>query len=58
MRNIVGGKWKPGLNVPFDPIACREAERLGLKVVIIGKGIKNLKNFFNGKKFRGTIIKD
>lgn len=56
-RKLVGNKWDPGLNMPFDPIAAREAERLGLKVVIIGKNLNNLKNFLDGKKFNGTVIK-
>jgi len=57
MRKIIGGKWKPGLNSPFDPLACKEAEKSKIKVVVIGKDIQNLKKFFAGKKFRGTIIK-
>ena len=56
MRKIIGGKWEPGLNTPFDPLACREAEKLGMKVVIIGKNIENIRNFLEGKKFKGTII--
>ena len=35
-RRLVGDKWDPGLNMPFDPIASREAEQLGLEVAIIG----------------------
>lgn len=56
-RKIVGDKWDPGLNAPFDPVASREAEKLCLKVIILnGKNLKNLENFFVGKNFRGTII--
>jgi uridylate kinase len=56
-RKISGDKWDPGLNVPFDPVAAKEGEKIGLKVVIMnGKNIKNLDNFLNGKKFDGTII--
>lgn len=56
-RRIVGNKWNPGLNVPFDPIASKKAEELGLKVIITnGKELRNLKNIFNGKRFRGTVI--
>jgi len=36
-RKISGNKWKAGLNKPFDPVAAKEAEKLGLKVIIIGK---------------------
>jgi len=43
--------------MPFDPIAAKEAERLKLKVVIIGKDINNLKNILENKNFKGTLIK-
>ena len=56
-RELVGSVWKAGLCVPFDPIAAKEAEKLKLKVIILGKNLKNLRNFLNNKKFRGTIIK-
>ncbi len=56
-RKIAGNKWDPGLNLPFDPVAAKEAEKMNLKVVITnGKNIKNLDNFLNGKDFKGTII--
>lgn len=56
-RKIVGNKWDPGLNLPFDPVASRMAEKLKLRVIIInGKNLANLKNFFTGKKFKGTVI--
>jgi len=57
-RKLVGNRWDPGLNAPFDPVASRRAESLGLEVAIMnGKAINNLKNYFSGKKFKGTIIK-
>lgn len=56
-KKLVGNKWDPGLNLPFDPIAAKEAEKLGLRVVIIGKNLANLKNFLDGKDFKGTLIK-
>jgi len=56
-RKIVGNKWDPGLNLPFDPVASRLAEKMGLRVAILnGKNLPNLKNFLAGKKFKGTII--
>ena len=58
-RKIVGNKWDPGLNVPFDPIASKLAEEQNLKVIIAeGKNINNLARIFNGEKFIGTIIKN
>lgn len=56
-RRISGDKWKAGLNVPFDPIAAKEAEKSGLTVLVIGKNLGNFENLLNGKKFEGTIIK-
>lgn len=55
-RKIVGNKWKPGLNMPFDPIASRKAQQLNLKVIITGKDLKNLNNVLDEKKFKGTVI--
>ena len=57
-RKLVGNRWDPGLNAPFDPIAAKKAQALGLEVAIMnGKNIKNLQNYLAGKKFKGTIIK-
>ncbi len=55
-RKLIPEKWHPGLNSPFDPFASRKAEKYGMKVFIIGKDINNLKNIFNNKKFKGTVI--
>ena len=57
-RKLVGNKWSPGLNAPFDPVAAKKSEELGLEVIIMnGKNIENLENYFAGKKFKGTVIK-
>ena len=57
-RKIVGNRWNPGMNAPFDPVASKLAEKLGLEVSIIGgKNLKNFENYLAGKKFQGTIIK-
>ena len=53
---LTSQKWKAGMNVPFDPVASKEAKKSKIKVSIIGKNLKNLENILNGKKFRGTII--
>lgn len=56
-RKIVGTQWHPGMSSPFDPIASREAERLGLKVAVLnGKDFENLEHYLEGKPFRGTLI--
>lgn len=56
-RKIAGNKWDPGLNAPFDPVASKNAEKLGLKVIIMnGRKLNNLENYFKDKKFKGTVI--
>jgi uridylate kinase len=56
-RKIVGNRWRPGLNAPFDPIASQKASRLGIEVVIMnGRKLKNFKAYLSGKKFLGTRI--
>jgi len=56
-RKIVGNKWDPGSNAPFDPIASQQAEKLGLKVIILnGTNLTNFSNCLNDKGFKGTVI--
>ena len=56
-RKIVGSKWAPGLSMPFDPRASREAEVLKIKVVIInGKKLERLEQFLHKKPFIGTTV--
>ena len=56
-RKLVGDKWVPGLNAPFDPVAARKAEELGIKVAVMsGHNHKNIENYIEGKEFVGTVI--
>lgn len=56
-RKLVGDKWVPGMHAPFDPVAAQKAQELGVKIVVLaGHDFKNLENYFNGKKFEGTVI--
>lgn len=56
-RKIVGNKWSPGLSMPFDPRASRDAEILKIKVIMLnGKKLERLENFLNNKPFVGTVI--
>ena len=56
-QKLVGEEWKPGINVPFDPVASKKAAKNGLKVIIAsGANIKNLINILNGRDFIGTSI--
>ena len=57
MRKIVGNKWVPGANTPFDPVASKFAQKNNLRVIFLnGRNIKNLAAALSGKKFKGTII--
>lgn len=56
-RKLVGEKWTPGMHAPFDPIASKKAQELGVKVVIMtGSDFGNLEKYFRGEKFVGTVI--
>ena len=57
-RKMTGDKWVPGMNLPFDPIASKLADELGVTVRILnGKNFSNLTNALDGKSFVGTTIK-
>lgn len=57
LREIVGEKWTPGMNTPFDPTAAKVAQELNLKVVTLGgQDLENVTEFFNGGGFEGTVI--
>lgn len=58
-RKIVGDKWRAGANLPFDPIAAREAEKMGLKVVFVkGTNLRALEGALDSGKVEGTIIQN
>lgn len=58
-RKIVGEEWSPGMNAPFDPVAARHAQELGIKTVILrGTNFENLQNYLDGKEFIGTVVED
>jgi uridylate kinase len=54
--SITGDSWVPGKNVPFDPVASKLARRSGIKVIIMGKDLKNFKKCLDKKPFLGTTI--
>lgn len=56
-RKLVGDEWVPGKNSPFDPVASRRAEELGLKVICAdGKNLANLDALLRNEAFEGTVI--
>ena len=56
-RKLIPAEWDPGLSAPFDPVAAKEAEALGLEVAIInGAKLEEFSNYLDGKPFIGTVI--
>lgn len=56
-RDMIPGEWNPGLNAPFDPVASRLAEEIGLEVASInGQILEELEKYLRGEEFRGTRI--
>lgn len=56
-RTLIPADYTPGMNAPFDPVASRKAETLGLEVAIMnGKPLDNLRNYLAGRPFKGTVI--
>lgn len=56
-RKLLPEEWDPGLNVPFDPVAAKAAEEMGLEVCVMnGKNLANLRDYLDGKEFLGTVI--
>lgn len=55
-RSFIPEEWSPGLSTPFDPIASKKAEELGLTVAIMNGDIDNLEQYLETGKATGTII--
>ncbi|RLC34184.1 MAG: UMP kinase, partial [Candidatus Nealsonbacteria bacterium] len=56
-RKLIQTEWKPGLSVPFDPVAAKTAQKYKMKVIVAkGTNLKNLENILTDKRFQGTII--
>ncbi len=56
-RKLIPDEWDPGLSSPFDPIAAKEAETIGLEVAIInGARLEEFSNYLSRQPFIGTVI--
>jgi len=56
LQNLVGDKWLPGLNTPFDPFAVKIGLKLRKKLALY---IGRKEAFFSkikGEEFKGTIV--
>lgn len=58
-RGMVGSVWKPGANLPFDPIASARAQASKIKVICAaGRNIPNTIAILEGRPFEGSTIGD
>jgi uridylate kinase len=56
-RAMVGDEWTPGRNLPFDPVAAKRGERIGLRVVCAGgRDLENLAAILEDRPFTGSVI--
>ncbi len=56
-RKIIGDRWVPGANLPFDPIASKIAQKLDLVLYFVrGTDLTETKKAIIGEKFKGTIV--
>lgn len=54
---LIPTEWNPGLSAPFDPVAARQAQKLGLEVAIInGAKPEEIEHYLNDEPFVGTRI--
>lgn len=57
LRLLVGDNWHPGMHAPFDPVAAKRAQELGITVVVLnGNNFDNIGKYINGESFVGTVI--
>lgn len=56
--SFISTEWNPGMNLPFDPIASREAQESNIEVIFIGgHNLDSLNNYLKGERFIGTVIR-
>lgn len=56
-EDLVGSKWEPGMNTPFDPVATALAKQLRLTAIVAnGHNFSNLKKIIDGDMFEGTVV--
>lgn len=55
---LIPSEWNPGLSSPFDPVAARAAQQLGIEVAIMnGMKTNEIEKYLHGESFIGTRIK-
>ena len=57
LRQIVGDKWTPGANLPFDPKAAQEGKKLKLTLKFAkGTDLPCLNDVLSGKVYQGSLV--
>lgn len=57
LLELIGTKWVPGFKAPFDPLAVKLANEIGVTAVITnGNDFSNLEKIIEGEEFKGTVI--
>ncbi len=57
LQELIGTKWVPGSNAPFDPMAVQLANQIGITAIITnGKDFSNLEKIIEGDAFKGTVV--
>ena len=56
-RKLIPSEWDPGLSSPFDPVAAKECEKIGMEVAILnGNNLENIRAYIDEQPFVGTVI--
>ncbi|MDO8528416.1 MAG: UMP kinase [Nanoarchaeota archaeon] len=55
-RKTNKNKYKPGQHLILDQTATKTILKNKITTYVLGKNMRNLNNFLNGRKFKGTII--
>lgn len=56
-QKLIGSEWIPGMSVPFDPIAAKEARLLDIEAIVFsGDDFRNFKKILEDKPYQGTFI--
>lgn len=56
-RKLLGGRWTPGMNTPFDPVAAREARKAGISVIVAdGSNMGNIRRWLKHGRGQGTLL--
>ncbi len=55
-RLLIEKKMDAGLNIPFDLLSLKIAERSNIEIVIVGQSIEVLEEVIRGGNYQGTVI--